>query len=159
MTTATATISTLSVSVLNASYEKLGATKLARALALVLRGDAVVEEEDPHRRVRHDGGDFPWPLVIRMIKYVKVHMQHRPETWSKAGVLRRDNRECGYCTKRPGTTVDHILPRAQGGQNTWENTVAACQPCNGRKDNRTPEQAGMTLRIVPTVPKRSRFVK
>lgn len=153
----TAAISTLTVNVLNASYEKLGPTKLARALALVLRGDAVVEEEDPHRRVRHDGGEFPWPLVIRMLKYVKVHMAHSPEGWSKAGVLRRDNYECGYCTERRGTTIDHIIPRAQGGRNTWKNTVAACQPCNGKKDNRTPEQAGMVLRITPTVPTRFGF--
>jgi 5-methylcytosine-specific restriction endonuclease McrA len=48
--------------------------------------------------------------------------------------------------------VDHILPTSRGGRNTWLNTVAACDGCNQRKDNRTPAEAGMVLRILPTVP-------
>jgi 5-methylcytosine-specific restriction endonuclease McrA len=30
--------------------------------------------------------------------------------------------------------------------------VAACSPCNARKADRTPEEAGMTLQLVPFVP-------
>lgn len=155
--TATAIASKTSVSVLNASYEALGPTSLKRALILVLRGDAVVEEEDPHRRVRHQGGEFPWPLLIRMIKYIKVRLHSAPEGWSKAGVLKRDGNRCAYCGKINATTVDHIVPRAQGGKNTWQNTVASCLYDNGIKDNRTPEQAGMPLLFQPTVPVREFF--
>jgi 5-methylcytosine-specific restriction endonuclease McrA len=48
--------------------------------------------------------------------------------------------------------VDHVLPRSRGGRDTWLNTVAACGACNQRKDDRTPVEAGMVLRIKPSAP-------
>jgi 5-methylcytosine-specific restriction endonuclease McrA len=48
--------------------------------------------------------------------------------------------------------VDHVVPRAQGGQDTWLNTVAACAEDNHRKANRTPEEAGMALLRQPFEP-------
>jgi 5-methylcytosine-specific restriction endonuclease McrA len=49
-------------------------------------------------------------------------------------------------------TVDHLVPQSRGGRNSWLNTVAACTRCNHRKANRTPAEAGMTLRLEPRVP-------
>jgi len=49
------------------------------------------------------------------------------------------------------------VPRSRGGSWTWLNTVAACQSCNGRKGNRTPEEAGMRLRMAPYVPTRAQL--
>jgi 5-methylcytosine-specific restriction endonuclease McrA len=43
-------------------------------------------------------------------------------------------------------TIDHVVPRAQGGQSQWENCVLACVACNKGKADRTPEQAGMRLK-------------
>ncbi len=62
-------------------------------------------------------------------------------------VLKRDGHRCQYvgCEAR-GTTVDHIVPKCQGGLTTWENLVACCLSCNQRKGGRTPEQAGMVLK-------------
>lgn len=62
-------------------------------------------------------------------------------------ILRRDGHRCQYvgCTRR-ATTVDHVIPRCQGGPSTWGNLVACCQECNARKGGRTPEQAGMQLK-------------
>lgn len=148
------TTATISVSVLNASYEPLGNTRLPRAMALVLRGDAVIEEADPERQVHHKNGSHPWPLIIRLLRYIKVPMRYAEAAWTKAGVLKRDGHRCGYCTKRAGTTVDHILPQSRGGGNTWENTIACCQPCNSKKDDLTPEEARMPLLFTPTVPMR-----
>lgn len=152
-----ATAATASVKVLNASYEPLSTTRLDRAISMVLSKKAEIEESDPFRRVRHKNGWHPWPLVIRMVKYIKVNIRYGPEPWTKAGVLKRDKNKCAYCTKRKGETIDHIVPRAQGGGNTWENTVACCKPCNGKKDNRTPEQAHMTLLFKPTTPMHYHF--
>ncbi|CAM5699289.1 HNH endonuclease [Streptomyces badius] len=45
-----------------------------------------------------------------------------------------------------------MVPRAQGGQDTWLNTVASCAEDNHRKAARTPEQAGMPLLKQPFVP-------
>nr|WP_096303520.1 HNH endonuclease [Jatrophihabitans sp. GAS493] len=71
-------------------------------------------------------------------------------------MLDRDGRICGYCRSPQGLTIDHIRPRAQGGKNGWLNTVACCAPCNGRKRDRTPEQAGMKLLVTPYAPRRRR---
>jgi hypothetical protein len=63
------------------------------------------------------------------------------------GILRRDNFECQYddCTHR-ATTVDHVIPRCQGGATNWGNLVSCCLACNQRKGGRTPAQAGMKLK-------------
>lgn len=148
------TAATASVGVLNASYEPLGATKLGRAMALVLRGDAVIEESDPLRVLNHMDGSFPWPLVIRLLRYIKVPIRYSEQPWSKAGVMKRDGHACGYCTKRVGTTIDHIMPQSRGGGNTWENTVSCCFPCNQKKADMTPKEAHMPLLITPTTPMR-----
>jgi hypothetical protein len=62
-------------------------------------------------------------------------------------ILRRDSHVCQYigCNHKAGT-VDHVIPRCQGGQSTWTNLVACCKGCNTRKGGRTPDQAGMKLK-------------
>ena len=49
-------------------------------------------------------------------------------------------------------TLDHVVPKSQGGEKTWENSVTACPDCNGKKKNNTPRQAGMKLLIKPFQP-------
>ena len=63
---------------------------------------------------------------------------------SSRSVFHRDGYRCQYCHAK-GTTLDHIVPRCQGGLSTWTNLVACCLSCNQRKGGRTPEQAGMKL--------------
>lgn len=143
---------TAAVLVLNATYEPLSHTRLARAISLVANGHAVVEEIVPGRVIRHAGGFIPWPKVLRMLRFVKRPYTHKPAKWSKRGVLRRDSNRCGYCG-RSATTIDHIVPLSRGGDpRGWLNTVAACVKCNNRKDNKTPAEAGMELLITPSVP-------
>ncbi|HET9517230.1 MAG TPA: HNH endonuclease, partial [Actinoplanes sp.] len=67
------------------------------------------------------------------------------------GVLARDRRTCAYCGGH-ATTIDHVLPRSRGGANSWTNTVAACERCNGRKGDRTPAEAGLRMRTEPKAP-------
>jgi len=49
-------------------------------------------------------------------------------------VLERDDKKCHYCV-REGNTVDHIIPRFEGGLNTPLNLVACCKECNELKSN------------------------
>ncbi|EED36038.1 HNH endonuclease domain protein [Luminiphilus syltensis NOR5-1B] len=70
-------------------------------------------------------------------------------------LFRRDDHRCLYCGQqfsRSELTRDHVLPVSRGGDNRWENVVAACRRCNWAKDNRTPEEAGMPLLAVPFRP-------
>jgi hypothetical protein len=65
---------------------------------------------------------------------------------------------CGYCarkiTRSADVTRDHIIPVSKNGQDIWTNVILACRNCNCRKDDKTPEQAGMQLLVVPYVPNR-----
>ncbi len=49
---------------------------------------------------------------------------------------------------------EHVLPESRGGPWTWTNLVSACAVCNNRKAARTPEEAGMPLVYLPSVPSR-----
>ena len=64
----------------------------------------------------------------------------------------RDRFTCQYCGEREELTFDHVIPRSKGGQTTWENVVAACSPCNLRKRDRLPHEAGMPLQKTPRAP-------
>lgn len=136
--------------VLNASFEPLSTVTLNRAVVLVLSDKAVVEQAHPGLRVRAAAVEIPVPRVIRLCRYVRVPFRRRAP-WSRRGVLVRDQHRCAYCGKR-ATTVDHVVPRAQGGTDSWLNTVASCAMDNHRKADRTPDEAGMPLLRQPFEP-------
>ena len=96
-------------------------------------------------------------VIILHSEYAKLPAPRK--TFSRRTLFRRDNYRCQYCACQPGTeelTIDHVLPRSQGGVTTWENCVLACVSCNARKANRTPEQAKMKLLCgTPSKPKYS----
>jgi hypothetical protein len=76
-------------------------------------------------------------------------------TFSRRNIFKRDRYVCQYCGAQPGTgelTIDHVVPRSQGGASSWTNYVLACVACNKRKADRTPRGAGMTLRREPIRP-------
>lgn len=41
---------------------------------------------------------------------------------------------CAYCLQ-PATTIDHIVPLNDGGQNVLDNLVPACRSCNSSKQD------------------------
>ena len=40
---------------------------------------------------------------------------------------------CQACGRRPATEVDHIIPKARGGDDSFENLAGLCRPCHSRK--------------------------
>ena len=137
------------VLLLNADYTPLNSISWKRALCLMVKGKVdVVRATD--RRI----GPFSLPQVLRLLQ--KVESIYRRKTpWSKRNVLWRDRYTCQYCGLRADSgslTIDHIVPRSRGGQNTWSNTVAACFACNNRKGDRTPAEAKLRLRSQPRQP-------
>lgn len=92
--------------------------------------------------IRTPSKAFRIPEVILLARYDK--MPHHRANFSRRAIHKRDNYLCQYCGDRPGTfelTIDHIVPRAQGGLTTWDNCVSACVTCNSQKANRHPEKA------------------
>ena len=136
------------VLVLNADMEPLTRVSLRHAVKMLVRQVAEVHNHVPDRAI----GIWPVPTVVRLVRWVYARWRHTDgPAWSRRGVLARDRRRCGYCPQ-PGTTVDHIVPRSQGGANSWMNTIAACYSCNQLKADRTPAQAGMRLKFEPRTP-------
>lgn len=130
------------VLVLNASYEPIHITHAKRALKWMVKGGIVVEAEKPHEIRR----GVKLPSVVRLVEFRKV--PRMIVRCSRKNVLLRDGYRCQYCGNifhRRDLTLDHVVPKAQGGIGTWENLVAACHDCNHRKADRTPEQAQMKL--------------
>ena len=130
------------VLVLNASYEPVNITRARRALVLLIKGVAVIEEA--HERFVHVG--LQLPCVIRLRQYRRLPA--RIQTLSRKNILVRDGYKCQYCGEKllsSESELEHVIPRAQGGASTWENLVAACRDCNARKADRTPTEAGMKL--------------
>jgi hypothetical protein len=50
-----------------------------------------------------------------------------------------------------------VLPRHRGGRHSWDNLVSACRQCSHRKGGRTPEEARMVLRRIPTEPRATSY--
>ena len=139
------------VLVLNATYEPLSTVGWQRAVVLVLEGIAEAVSVDEVRRVRSPSISIARPHVIRLLSYVRVPRGRRTPV-TRRGVLARDGHRCGYCRGR-ADTVDHVVPRSRsGGVHSWANMVAACRSCNGRKGNRTPDEAEMPLLVQPFEP-------
>ena len=100
------------------------------------------------------------PRIVRLLVYDKL-----PATevkFNRRNIYARDGNRCQYCGRHFPTselTLDHIVPRRQGGESTWTNTVCACVACNVRKGGRPPWGAGMKLIRKPVKPRRSPVVK
>lgn len=140
-----------SVLILNGFYEPLTVCHARRALVLVILGRAEIVEASEHT-VRSAVQIWPVPSIIRLARAVRPH--GRSVALTKKNVLKRDGHRCQYCGSSHGKmTTDHVVPRSQGGSESWRNLVCACASCNRRKGNRTPQQAGMRLLRQPSIPR------
>ncbi len=96
---------------------------------------------------------IPAPEVIVLKKYGE--RPPRRVVFNRPNLYRRDQFTCQYCgTALPGgdLTIEHVLPRSRGGETSWLNCVSACETCNARKADRTPDEAGMPLKTMPSKP-------
>ncbi|HKY61438.1 MAG TPA: HNH endonuclease [Gemmatimonadota bacterium] len=140
------------VLVLNQNYEPLAVCHAQRAIVMVVLGKAEIVERY-EMDVRSVSRVVPLPSVVRLQVYIQTPRKRIALT--RRNVLKRDGYRCQYCgTRRGPMTTDHIVPRALGGRDRWDNLVCACIRCNNRKGNRTPEQAGMSLARPPRAPHR-----
>ncbi len=156
--------------VLNRNWQPVHVATVARSLTLLWNEAAQVIDPDDFRLYNwsdwaqlapKEGEPFIRTVSSRMRVPEVLTLTHHDKprqnavTFSRRNVFKRDHATCQYCGVRPGTeelTIDHVLPRAQGGLTTWENCVLACVACNARKANRTPEQANMKLKKLPHRP-------
>ena len=116
-------------------------------------------EPDRHDWVRTVQLDIAVPKVIRLLGYDRLPQQL--VKLNRRNLFARDRNQCQYCGRSFPTSelsIDHVLPRAQGGKDTWENLVCACVRCNAKKGGRTPEQARLKLTRAPVRPRRNPLI-
>lgn len=169
-----------SVLVLNRLYMAIRVISARRAFSMLSRNLAEVIDVDDGRYVSYDmetwtelsalRDQFPahtdWvrtvrmhiavPRIIRLLGYDRLPAQ--TVKLNRRNIYARDHNQCQYCGRGFPTselTLDHVLPRSQGGQSSWTNLVCACVDCNSRKGGRTPMQASMKLVRKPIQPKRN----
>lgn len=138
------------VLLLNATFEPLCAVTARRAVVLLLKKKAEVLEGDGSV-FRSEKLSVAIPSVIRLNYFVKVPYYGRANL-SRRAVFARDGWTCQYCGGA-AETVDHLVPRSRGGLHAWENVVAACRRCNGRKRDKLPAEAGLKLARRPGAPR------
>ncbi len=144
---ATASVERFPALVLNADFRPLSYFPLSlwswqeSVKAVFLDRVNVVSEYD--RFVHSPSSEIRLPSVISLRNYIPT--SRRP-AFTRFNVFLRDGFACRYCggafpTER--LTFDHIIPRSRGGRTEWTNVVTACEPCNLRKGNRLPSEAGV----------------
>jgi 5-methylcytosine-specific restriction endonuclease McrA len=166
-----------SVLVLNSAYSPLYVTTVQKAFHLLFRDKAEVIEVENKAWISYNlksweeisfykvelEENFKYlrgcndyvlgvPKVIRLVKYAKQNLRIN---LTRKNLFLRDDNICQYCGIKKSSqdlNIDHVIPRFQGGRNTWENLVCSCIKCNSHKGSRTPKEAGMTLIRQPVKP-------
>jgi HNH endonuclease len=136
------------VLVLNSSFQPLSVIPERRLIVLLSKSKVTFIDDEVRKAIeagiqeRHFVTDRP--VIVQLLANVHIpRMALRP---TRSNIMLRDDETCQYCGKRSrDLTLDHVLPRSRGGQSTWENLVACCRACNGRKGNRLPREVGMKL--------------
>ena len=149
------------VLVLDASFSPINICSAKRAMKLIVKNCARIEESHPQlfytgKMWDENTGDlvtvdFFLPSVIRLLQWRFIPI--RTPIVTRKNILNRDKNRCMYCGGEfpaRALTLDHIIPRSRGGKNTWENLVACCMPCNKKKDNKLlSELKDMKLLVHP----------
>lgn len=165
------------VLVLNKGFQPVAVTRAARAFGLLFSGAArALDAEfrsfdfeswaELSAVVQLEHGLDPSDDVIRtprmVLKVPRVivlqvydRLPRAQVRFSRQNIYLRDGFTCQYCGRtliRSQLNLDHVVPRSQGGRTSWENVVCSCVRCNLAKGGRTPEQAGIRLRVAPKRP-------
>ncbi|NEO26641.1 MAG: HNH endonuclease [Kamptonema sp. SIO4C4] len=147
-----------SVVVFSKNYLPLNRINIRRAIVLLVTGKAEPVDFLTPDVPLASGWQIKSPsLVLQVPPHIRLTMTAQERVWkvpavNRREVLKRDKQTCQYCGSRHKLTLDHVIPRSKGGKHCWENVVTACERCNGKKGDRTPEQAGMPLKNRPKAP-------
>ena len=136
------------VLVLNSSLQPLSVIPERRLIVLLSkrkvtfvddRARELIEESIKARRL-----ELERPVIVQLLANVRTPRVSLQPT--RSNILLRDEETCQYCGKHGrDLTLDHIIPRSRGGKSTWENLVASCKSCNGKKGSRLLKDSNMRL--------------
>jgi 5-methylcytosine-specific restriction endonuclease McrA len=170
------------VLVLNRLWQAVNVCSVRRALSLLFEGHAQVVFGDqdgdfktynfsqwrdlsqarPHEEESVGTISFRVRVPRVILLMVFDRLPKKEVKFTRHNIFERDKNTCQFCGvtfERRDLNLDHVVPRDRGGPTTWENIVCSCIPCNTRKANRTPVEAGIRLIRKPKRPKWRPFVQ
>ena len=172
---------TQQVLVLNRLWQAVNICSVRRALSLLFEGHAKVVQgdlrgdfktytfdqwRDLSQTIPEDEslGTVSFRMRIPRVILLGVfdRLPKKEVKFTRHNIFERDGNTCQYCGgvfDRRDLNLDHVVPRDRGGPTQWDNIVCSCIPCNTRKANRTPAEAGMRLIRKPKRPKWRPFVQ
>jgi 5-methylcytosine-specific restriction endonuclease McrA len=118
------------------------------------KAECGLPDDDQYESIKTFSLEVRVPKIIRLVVYDKL--PKATIKFNRKNIFARDKNRCQYCGKRVPTSelsLDHVIPRTQGGTSNWKNIVCACTNCNKNKGGRRPEEAGMRLICNPAKPK------
>lgn len=94
------------------------------------------------------------PTVIILAAYSRV--PKKAPKFSPQSIRARDGGICQYTGRKLAPhegNIDHVLPRAKGGDTSWKNCVLAHRDVNSRKADKLPSEVGLRLLREPQEPR------
>ena len=140
---------TQGVLVLNSDFSPINVTSLHRGFSLVYKGKAGILKSSDEPIVCGIK-QYVRPLIIRLLNY--VNFQRRRIRVNRHRIMRRDGYSCVYCGNKKELTIDHVIPKSKGGDNSWNNLVTCCSPCNLKKGDKLLHETNMRMIKKPTEP-------
>lgn len=138
---------------LSNSYEVLSFISEKRMIKLVF-----TDKAEPisfwEQKFSWASGSMNYPAILKLKEHKEINKRIFAN-FSRYAVVKRDNNVCQYCSLKLNekeVTIDHIMPKSRGGISSFTNCVVSCKPCNLKKNNMTPEEAGMKLLKKPVHP-------
>ena len=117
------------------------------------KAECELPDEERYESIKTFSLEVRVPKIIRLVVYDKL--PKATVKFNRKNIFARDKNRCQYCGKKVPTSelsLDHVIPRTQGGTSNWKNIVCACTNCNKHKGGRRPEEAGMKLICKPVKP-------
>jgi 5-methylcytosine-specific restriction endonuclease McrA len=126
---------------LNSNFEPISVVPLSiinwqHAIKLMFLDRITVLEEYEQHVARSANLTIHYPAVAVTRNYFS---KSRNVRFSRTNMYLRDLYQCQYCAdtfSHDELTIDHVVPRANGGITSWENSVTACKSCNHSKGSK-----------------------
>ena len=142
---------------LNTDYSFLNVINWQKAICLLVKGRVEVVADSDKKVSNCDRSVVITVPKVMSLKRMRELFRNRVP-FSKKNVLIRDEFRCVYCGRdKIPLTIDHVVPKSKGGKSNFENCVASCKPCNEKKGDKSPQEAGMYLRRKPVQPTIAEF--
>lgn len=143
---------------LNSNYEPVGTISWKKAVSMFFMNKVtVLEQYEEEIRSPSIKIKIPSVVVLKSNKNKKINSIR----FSRNNIWLRDEGKCQYCLDNvsfTNFTVDHVVPKCNGGKTTWENIVVCCYKCNQKKGEKTLKESGFKLNKIPKKPNSLPFI-